>query len=180
MTTTPAESPVPTVEDVREAVAAALRLPAEEIADDTDLAQLGLTSLQIMRLSGRWRRNGPAGGLRDTGHRPHGAGLVPAPRRRRTGRVTGEERPVRTEGVTAAGGLRDAVRGDVLLPGRRGVRGGLRGIPDRRPAPALRPGPCVRARGRGGGRGGTPPPAPCPSPCRRPVTGSRSRPTGAC
>lgn len=58
MTTTPAESPVPTVEDVREAVAAALRLPAEEIADDTDLAQLGLTSLQIMRLSGRWRRNG--------------------------------------------------------------------------------------------------------------------------
>ncbi|KNB52169.1 phosphopantetheine-binding protein [Streptomyces caatingaensis] len=58
MSTTPADTPVPTVEDVREAVAAALRLPAEEIADDTDLAGLGLTSLQIMRLSGRWRRAG--------------------------------------------------------------------------------------------------------------------------
>ncbi|WP_406864118.1 phosphopantetheine-binding protein [Streptomyces sp. HUAS MG47] len=44
--------------EIREAVAAVLGIAPEEIADDTNLAELGLTSLRLMRLSGRWRRGG--------------------------------------------------------------------------------------------------------------------------
>ena len=47
-----------TTAEIREAVAAVLDIAPEEIADDANLAQLGLTSLRLMRLSGRWRRAG--------------------------------------------------------------------------------------------------------------------------
>ncbi|GGW46280.1 phosphopantetheine-binding protein [Streptomyces caelestis] len=58
MSGTPASGPTVTIEDVRDAVAAVLRVAPEDVGDDTDLADLGLDSLRVMRLSGRWRRQG--------------------------------------------------------------------------------------------------------------------------
>ncbi|GAA2611599.1 phosphopantetheine-binding protein [Streptomyces tubercidicus] len=54
MTSTPTLTP----EEIREAVATVLGIAPEEIADEDNLAQMGLSSLQLMRLSGRWRRAG--------------------------------------------------------------------------------------------------------------------------
>ncbi|MBT2507486.1 isochorismatase [Streptomyces sp. ISL-98] len=51
-------APTLTPEEIREAVATVLGIAPEEIADDANLAQLGLKSIQLMRLSGRWRRSG--------------------------------------------------------------------------------------------------------------------------
>ncbi|MFF3767057.1 phosphopantetheine-binding protein [Streptomyces sp. NPDC001922] len=46
------------VDEIREAVAALLGAAAADIPDDANLVRLGLTSLDVMRLSGRWRRGG--------------------------------------------------------------------------------------------------------------------------
>jgi hypothetical protein len=42
MSGTPASGPTVTIEDVRDAVAAVLRVAPEDVGDDTDLADLGL------------------------------------------------------------------------------------------------------------------------------------------
>ncbi|MGN5637010.1 phosphopantetheine-binding protein [Streptomyces sp. AC154] len=52
-------------QEIREAVAAVLRLPADSIADDTNLVQLGLKSLHLMQLINGWRRAGHPVKLRD-------------------------------------------------------------------------------------------------------------------
>lgn len=44
--------------EVRAAVAEQLGLPAEDIASDADLIQLGLDSIRTMKLAGRWRKSG--------------------------------------------------------------------------------------------------------------------------
>ncbi|WP_459549284.1 non-ribosomal peptide synthetase [Nocardia sp. X0981] len=46
------------VSEVRAAVAEQLGLPAEEVAPDADLIQLGLDSIRTMKLAGRWRKSG--------------------------------------------------------------------------------------------------------------------------
>ncbi len=45
-------------EEIREAVAALIGTAAADIPDDANLVRLGLSSLDVMRLSGRWRRGG--------------------------------------------------------------------------------------------------------------------------
>jgi aryl carrier-like protein len=45
-------------DEVRQAVATVIGLDAADIGDDANLVQLGLTSLQLMRLVNDWRRNG--------------------------------------------------------------------------------------------------------------------------
>lgn len=54
MTNAPALTP----EEIKQAVGAVLSIAPETIDDDANLAQLGLQSIQLMRLSGRWRRSG--------------------------------------------------------------------------------------------------------------------------
>ncbi|WP_051161579.1 non-ribosomal peptide synthetase [Nocardia brevicatena] len=46
------------VGDVRAAVAEQLGIPADEIADDADLIELGLDSIRTMKLAGGWRKRG--------------------------------------------------------------------------------------------------------------------------
>ena len=58
MSGTHREPPTVTTDEVRNAVAAVLRVAPSEIGDDTNLVKLGLDSLRMMRLSGRWRRSG--------------------------------------------------------------------------------------------------------------------------
>ncbi|MFF8382600.1 phosphopantetheine-binding protein [Streptomyces kanasensis] len=58
MSGTRPQPPAVTTDEVRDAVAAVLGVPSAEIGDDTDLVGLGLDSLRMMRLSGRWRRSG--------------------------------------------------------------------------------------------------------------------------
>ncbi|BBB00124.1 hypothetical protein RVR_7041 [Actinacidiphila reveromycinica] len=54
--------PPPAAEDtrreVREAAAKIMGITPEEIDDDANLVMLGLGSLQVMRMSSRWRRAG--------------------------------------------------------------------------------------------------------------------------
>jgi aryl carrier-like protein len=57
MTIDSAEPP-PDLDELREAVAALVRLEPSAIADDADLRLLGLDSLGVMRLVNRWRREG--------------------------------------------------------------------------------------------------------------------------
>ena len=57
MTIDSGDSP-PTLDDLREAVAALVCLEPSAIADDADLRLLGLDSLGVMRLVNRWRREG--------------------------------------------------------------------------------------------------------------------------
>ncbi|MFD5751122.1 phosphopantetheine-binding protein [Streptomyces sp. NPDC127033] len=45
-------------DDIRAAVAALIGIEADRIPDDANLVRLGLSSLDMMRLSGRWRRGG--------------------------------------------------------------------------------------------------------------------------
>ncbi|MBY8880278.1 phosphopantetheine-binding protein [Actinacidiphila acidipaludis] len=52
------EPPAVTTDEVRGAVAAVLRVAPSLIGDDTNLVDLGLDSLRMMRLTGRWRRGG--------------------------------------------------------------------------------------------------------------------------
>ncbi|SEN20065.1 phosphopantetheine-binding protein [Actinacidiphila rubida] len=47
-----------TTDEVRNTVAAVLKVAPGRIGDDTDLVELGLDSLRMMRLTGRWRRSG--------------------------------------------------------------------------------------------------------------------------
>ncbi|MDT9691493.1 phosphopantetheine-binding protein [Streptomyces sp. P9(2023)] len=47
-----------TGEELRSALAGLIGVPAAEIADDANLIQLGLESLQVMRLATKWRRAG--------------------------------------------------------------------------------------------------------------------------
>ncbi|WP_225840227.1 phosphopantetheine-binding protein [Streptomyces sp. NK08204] len=58
MSGTHRQPPTVTTDEVRNTVAAALRMAPSDIGDDTDLVKLGLDSLRMMRLSGRWRRSG--------------------------------------------------------------------------------------------------------------------------
>ncbi len=48
----------PAVGDLKSAIAELLDVPADEIADDDNLAMLGVGSLEVMRLATRWRRDG--------------------------------------------------------------------------------------------------------------------------
>ncbi|MEU9891022.1 amino acid adenylation domain-containing protein [Sphaerisporangium sp. NPDC051011] len=66
------ESPPPTgaVDDVRAAVAEALKLPAEEIGEERDLFEIGLDSLALMGLVGAWRREGSAVTFQDLVEEP--------------------------------------------------------------------------------------------------------------
>jgi aryl carrier-like protein len=48
----------PTREQLRGTISKTLGLPAEAIRDDQNLVELGLSSLEIMRLVNRWRRQG--------------------------------------------------------------------------------------------------------------------------
>lgn len=54
----PATGLQPTRDELRGAIAAMLELDAGSIGDDDDLHQLGMDSLQLMRLVNRWRREG--------------------------------------------------------------------------------------------------------------------------
>lgn len=45
-------------DEIRAAVAALISPEPEDIPDHANLVLLGLTSLDLMRLSGRWRRGG--------------------------------------------------------------------------------------------------------------------------
>ncbi len=45
-------------EEIRAVVASLIGTAAADIPDDANLVRLGLTSLDVMRLSGRWRRGG--------------------------------------------------------------------------------------------------------------------------
>ncbi|MFC6433190.1 amino acid adenylation domain-containing protein [Nocardiopsis tropica] len=55
---------VPTTEgELRDAVAALLSIPPEEIGPDDDLFELGLDSIALMRLAARWRRSGVGAGF---------------------------------------------------------------------------------------------------------------------
>ncbi|MCF3123119.1 MULTISPECIES: phosphopantetheine-binding protein [Streptomyces] len=45
-------------DEIRAAAAALIGMAAADIPDDANLVRLGLTSLDVMRLSGRWRRGG--------------------------------------------------------------------------------------------------------------------------
>ncbi|MBM7076097.1 MULTISPECIES: phosphopantetheine-binding protein [Micromonospora] len=47
-----------TREEIRQAIAVVIGLDAAAIGDDANLVQLGLTSLQLMRLVNGWRRAG--------------------------------------------------------------------------------------------------------------------------
>ncbi|MGW0120776.1 phosphopantetheine-binding protein [Streptomyces sp. NPDC003327] len=47
-----------TRQEVREAVSALIGLDPSELADDANLVHLGLASLDVMRISSRWRRAG--------------------------------------------------------------------------------------------------------------------------
>ncbi|RCG28574.1 amino acid adenylation domain-containing protein [Sphaerisporangium album] len=60
----------PTADEIREAVARALRIPADEIDDDRDLFELGLDSLTLMGLAGAWRRLGSAVTFQELAERP--------------------------------------------------------------------------------------------------------------
>ncbi|XUL94536.1 phosphopantetheine-binding protein (plasmid) [Streptomyces galilaeus] len=55
----------PTRQEIREAVAALVDLPAGEVADDANLVQLGLKSLHLMQLVNGWRRSGLTVKFRD-------------------------------------------------------------------------------------------------------------------
>jgi aryl carrier-like protein len=61
MTTTDAT----TRQEIREAVATVLGLPADTVADDANLVQLGLKSLHLMQLINGWRRAGHTVKFRD-------------------------------------------------------------------------------------------------------------------
>ncbi|WP_326639981.1 amino acid adenylation domain-containing protein [Streptosporangium sp. NBC_01755] len=61
----PSQAPAFAPDDVREAVAQALEIPADEIDQERDLFELGLDSLAVMRLAGEWRRRGIAVTFRD-------------------------------------------------------------------------------------------------------------------
>ncbi|MFE4059988.1 phosphopantetheine-binding protein [Streptomyces sp. NPDC059096] len=52
------QQPTSTADEIRTAVAALLDTDPLTIAGDDNLAFLGLGSLDVMRLSGRWRREG--------------------------------------------------------------------------------------------------------------------------
>lgn len=44
--------------EVRQAIASALGVDADEIGDDADLIELGLDSIRMMKIAGRWRKRG--------------------------------------------------------------------------------------------------------------------------
>jgi yersiniabactin nonribosomal peptide synthetase len=48
----------PTREQLLGPISHALGLPVEAVRDDQNLVELGLTSLEVMRLVNRWRRQG--------------------------------------------------------------------------------------------------------------------------
>ncbi|MFJ9567898.1 phosphopantetheine-binding protein [Streptomyces fuscichromogenes] len=52
-------------EEIREAVAAVLGLPARDLADDVNLVQMGMKSLHVMQLINGWRRQGRTVTFRD-------------------------------------------------------------------------------------------------------------------
>ncbi|MFF5113622.1 amino acid adenylation domain-containing protein [Streptosporangium sp. NPDC000509] len=56
----PSQAPAFAPDDVREVVAQALGIPADEIDQERDLFELGLDSLTVMKLAGQWRRHGVA------------------------------------------------------------------------------------------------------------------------
>ncbi len=58
MTTDSTAEPTPTLDELREAVAALVGSDPAAIDDDADLLLLGLDSLGVMRLVNRWRREG--------------------------------------------------------------------------------------------------------------------------
>ncbi|EUA87671.1 phosphopantetheine attachment site family protein [Mycobacterium ulcerans str. Harvey] len=45
-------------DEIRAAIAAQLDCPAADVADDDDLIQLGLNSIRMMSMAGRWRKRG--------------------------------------------------------------------------------------------------------------------------
>ncbi|WP_328491424.1 phosphopantetheine-binding protein [Streptomyces sp. NBC_00414] len=53
-----ADEPVSTPDQVRSAVAALIGTAPQDIPGDANLVFLGLGSLDVMRLSSRWRREG--------------------------------------------------------------------------------------------------------------------------
>lgn len=59
------EAPRPTREALRDSVAGLLGVSAAAIADDANLAALGLSSLQLMQLINQWRREGLTVAFRD-------------------------------------------------------------------------------------------------------------------
>ncbi|MEV5985177.1 phosphopantetheine-binding protein [Streptomyces sp. NPDC052051] len=69
MSDTPTTTPV-TRESLRETVAGLLNISAADIADDANLAQLGLKSLHLMQLVNEWRRAGRTVGFRDLSAEP--------------------------------------------------------------------------------------------------------------
>ena len=48
----------PAVSELKSAIAELLDVPADQIADDDNLAMLGVGSLEVMRLATGWRRDG--------------------------------------------------------------------------------------------------------------------------
>lgn len=52
------KSPNPTEQDLRETLASMLGIGPAELEPDANLVVLGLSSLEIMRLVGRWRKSG--------------------------------------------------------------------------------------------------------------------------
>lgn len=51
---------IPTLEEMREAIAQLVGVPTEEIADDANLMDLGLDSIRAMSLVQRWANAGAA------------------------------------------------------------------------------------------------------------------------
>ncbi|MGN9841249.1 amino acid adenylation domain-containing protein [Nonomuraea sp. H19] len=56
--------------ELREAIAAVLELPADQLDDHANLIQLGMDSIAMMRLAGRWRRSGLEIGFADLAAEP--------------------------------------------------------------------------------------------------------------
>ncbi|MGR8007760.1 phosphopantetheine-binding protein [Streptomyces hypolithicus] len=54
---TPIPTPIPTEQDLRATVAPLLGVEPDAIEPDANLVVLGLSSLEIMRLVSRWRKN---------------------------------------------------------------------------------------------------------------------------
>lgn len=63
--TAPAAPTAPTTDEIRDAVARTVGVPAEAIADDTNLVAVGLKSLHMMQLINGWRRAGHRVSLKD-------------------------------------------------------------------------------------------------------------------
>lgn len=56
--TDPVAGPASTRDTLRGAIAAMLEIDADAVGDNDDLHQLGMDSLQLMRLVNQWRREG--------------------------------------------------------------------------------------------------------------------------